>query len=423
VIAMTSFYSSPSKRLRLVKLFYRSLAIGILLAGALAGSSRAEVFLLHDGGQVRGELVNRDQSPRKTFVIKTVSGGQVTLDAAQVKTVRRQSASEIKYDHIKASYPDTIDGQWKLSEWCRDNGLSTQRKVHLERILELDPDHAAARHLLGYMHTHGRWMTQEMLMTERGYLRYKGRWVLPQEMEILEQQRKENLAQAEWTGKLKRWHGWLATDKAEQAEGFIRGIDDPFAVRPLIKYLDSDDHRGLRMMYVEVLGKLNVPLAMEALIDASLADGDEEIRLACLDQVVSHQYKPAVSRYVKALKSKDNATINRAAICLAHTKDPSAIAPLIDVLVTIHSYTIQRGTPGGIGASFGRGPGGSFGGLTAGSSVETINQRVENRGVLQSLVDLTGGVSYNFDIGTWKNWYASQKKPQSLDARRDNEPK
>ena len=46
-------------------------------------------------------------------------------------------------------------------------------------------------------------------MTENGYVRYKGAWVLPQEIEIKEQERKEKLAQMDWANKLKRWNGWL----------------------------------------------------------------------------------------------------------------------------------------------------------------------------------------------------------------------
>ena len=132
------------------------------------------MFNLHDGGQIRGELVNRDESPRKSYVIKTASGGRVTLEAEQVKSVHRQNAAEMQYDRIRSSYPDTLDGQWKLAEWCRENRLPTQRKVHLERIIELDPDHVKARHALGYANVQGRWARQETLMTENGYVQLQG---------------------------------------------------------------------------------------------------------------------------------------------------------------------------------------------------------------------------------------------------------
>ena len=48
-----------------VKHVCRSIAAASLLGGAVAGPGRADVFVLHNGGEVHGELVNRDQSPRK----------------------------------------------------------------------------------------------------------------------------------------------------------------------------------------------------------------------------------------------------------------------------------------------------------------------------------------------------------------------
>ncbi len=396
----------------------------VLLGAALTcGAARGEVFNLHDGGQIRGELVNRDESPRKTYVIKTASGGSVTLDAEQVKDVRRQSAAEMQYDRIRSGYPDTVEGQWKLAEWCRENRLPTQRKVHLERVIELNPDHAPARHALGYAQMHGRWARKESLMAENGYVRYKGSWVLPQEVEILEAQRKEQLAQAEWTRKLKRWHSWFGTERGEEALAAIKAIDDPSAAKPLIKYLNGGARRDLRTIYVEALGHIDNPVSMAALVDASLYDADDEIRLASLDQVVSHQFKPAVTRYTAGLKHKNNLVVNRAAYCLSEMKDPAAIGPLIDALVTKHTFVIQRGSPGGMGATFGQGPGGGFGGLSVGSSTQTIVQRVENRDVLRALVSLSGGTNFDFDVHAWKYWLAAQKKPASLDARRDDAKK
>ena len=64
--------------------------------------------------------------------------------------------------------------------------------------------------------------------------------MLPQEIEILEQHRKEKLAQLEWSTKLNRWQTWLDTDKADVAEANIKAIDDPFAARALVKHLEQN---------------------------------------------------------------------------------------------------------------------------------------------------------------------------------------
>ena len=59
--------------------------------------------------------------------------------------------------------------------------------------------------------------------------------MLPQEIEILEQRAQGKAGPNRMGHKLKRWHGWLNTDKAAQAEANIKAIDDPYAARALAK--------------------------------------------------------------------------------------------------------------------------------------------------------------------------------------------
>ncbi len=395
-----------------------------LAAASGAGAARADIFVLKNQGEVRGELVNKDEAPRKTFVVKTASGGHVMLDATDVVEVKPQSAAEMKYDRYRGDCPDTADGHWKMAEWCQANRLGRQRQEHLQRILELDPDHEKARHALGYSQIGRRWVTQEQVMAENGYIRSKhapGKWILPQEEELLVAKDKLNRAQLEWNSKLKRWSAWLGTDKAAQAIAGIKAIDDPVAIRALTKFLEDERRQDIRLLYVQALGRINVPASLEVLVAVSLFDGDEEVRLAALDEVVSRGYRQGVGRYVQVLKHKDNAVINRAAVALGKLNDESAVGPLIDALVTTHTYVIKKGQAGQTAATFGNAPGtGGPGGFTfGGSGAETIKRDEENRDVLQALVDLTDGTSFNYDVKAWKQWYVTQRKPSTLNARRD----
>src|SRR6185436_11718920 len=100
--------------------------------------------------------LNPDQSTRETYVIKTPAGGQVTLQAGQVKQVVPQSAKEMEYDRVRLQYPDTAQGHWDLSEWCLKNKLIKQRTTHLERVISLDTNNAEARRALGYISKDGK---------------------------------------------------------------------------------------------------------------------------------------------------------------------------------------------------------------------------------------------------------------------------
>ena len=63
----------------------------LVLLESTAGSDE---FVLKNGGRVEGELTNRDQSPRTTYVVRDKNGHTITLDADQVRGVKVQSESE-----------------------------------------------------------------------------------------------------------------------------------------------------------------------------------------------------------------------------------------------------------------------------------------------------------------------------------------
>ncbi len=71
-------------------------------------------------------------------------------------------------------------------------------------MVELDPENRLARMALGYAQIDGRWVQPDQYKQEQGYVRYKGNWLLPQEVEIAEKKRKDDLAQKQWYASLKR---------------------------------------------------------------------------------------------------------------------------------------------------------------------------------------------------------------------------
>jgi hypothetical protein len=94
---------------------------------------------------------------------------------------------------------------------------------------------------------------------------------------------------------------------------------------------------------------------------------------------------------------------------------------LIDALITHHKRVIPPSQLGGTSASFGGvGGGAGGGGMSYGTPKATVViEHFKNEDVLEALVRLTGGVNYNYEVPAWKSWLASQKKSQSLNARRD----
>jgi hypothetical protein len=389
----------------------------VLVVGFLFESSqtRAEVFVLQSGGQIVGEVLNPDENPREKYVIKTEGGGQITLAKSQIKQIVFQRPEEIEYEKIRARYADTVEGQWDLAEWCREHKLSSLREKHLTRILELNPDHEQARRALGYSQIDGQWMTQKDAMVKQGYRYYKGRYRLPQEIELMEQQRKTELAEKEWMKKLNTWRAWLDTDKGKTAHENISSITDPMAIKALTQALKEEKRDSVRLLLVEALGRIGTSPALIVLAKRTMEDPVEEVSLTCLDQLKEKKDPEAVKYFIGKLGSKLNPEINRAAVALRHLGDPSAIGPLIDALVTTHKFKVVSGNPGQMSAGFGSsGPSG----FSAGNSTKIISQQFSNRSVLEALVELTGGLNYGFDVQAWKAWHTSQKKRPDMNSRR-----
>lgn len=391
---------------------------------ALAG----DVFVLRQGGRLRGTWLNRQDPQPKQYLVRTEEGGLLRLDAAEVRLALTQDPNVAEYERQAERCPDTVEGHWRLAEWCRERDLKEQRETHLQRILDLAPDHVRARHALGYTQIGGQWVTREGIQRRRGYQRYAGRWRLPQEIELLEASQTAEQAEKRWLSQLVRWREMLNTGAAGEAYQGFAGIRDPHSVRGLTLLLKQEGYRQVKVLYLDALERIGSPAAINVLVDATLQDPDEEIFHECLDRIVRLQPPHVEKRYVAALKDENNVRLNRAAYALGRLPEKSVISPLINVLVTTH-YIVLPKQSDGYTATFaktnpgGAGSGSPFGGtgLSAGGQTQVIPRTVNNQEVLAALIRLSGGVNFGFDKQAWRYWLDNQNKQSApeLDARRD----
>jgi hypothetical protein len=395
-------------------------AASLLAAAAWPQPGHADVFVLAQGGQVVGELQNPDQSPRETYVVKGADGVVVTLTRSQVKQWLRPKPEEVEYEKIRSRYADTPDGQWDLSEWCKERKLAAQRKIHLQRVIELDPDNEQAHKGLGHVKIDGQWTTQHDYMTKQGYVWFQGRWRTQQEVELLKEKREFTKEEKLWIQKLDRWIAALGTERAEDARAAILAIQEPAATKGLARGLENHNDPRVRAVLAEALAGLGTNESLGYLAVSAVDDLNEEVRLTCLD-FLKKKNPRIVEYFVGRLGDKDNGAVNRAAAALRVMGDPSAVGPLIDHLVTVHKFKLPGGNPGQMSSTFGTGPkgGAAPGGLAVGGGPKYVKQPLRNQDVLNALVALTGQAGFGFDVGAWRAWYAAQKKPEAADVRRD----
>jgi len=390
--------------------------LGVLL-GAWLSQSRADVFVLTQGGQVAGDLQNPEQSPREQYVIKTPEGTLVTLARAQVKQVQRPKPEEIEYEKIRSQYPDTADGQWQLAEWCKDRKLTAARTAHLQRVVELDPNHEPARRALGQTKLDGKWTTQRDFLANQGLRFYRGKLRTQQEIDILEEEHRSKVTEREWTQKIERLAGWLTTDRVDEARDELLKLRDPKAAKGLALVMKNNPNPDVRIVMAQALGGLNTSQTLLFLAARAVDDPVEEVRLTCLEILKKTKNPEVVEYFVGRLRDRKsgNAEINRAGAALRIMGDPSAVGPLIDSLITIHRIKVNNSNPGQTSATFGSGGGG----MAVGGGPKYMPVPFKNPAVLDALVALTGQAGFEWDVPAWRKWFAAQRNRESPDIRRD----
>ena len=152
----------------------------------------ADEFFLKSGQRVEGRLLNPDERPRQTYEISLKKGGKTSLAVDEVARFVPDSPAKRHYLELLPRMPNTADGNWRMAGWCRRNALPSEYNFHLEETVLLDPEHEQAHRALGHTLVNGQWVARDEVMLARGFVRYKGRWELPQEVEI--DQRRERAA-------------------------------------------------------------------------------------------------------------------------------------------------------------------------------------------------------------------------------------
>lgn len=340
------------------------------------------------------------------------------------------------YEKIKTQYADDVEGNWALARWCKRNGLQERRTQHLGRILELDPDHPGARRALGYFRVGDEWFTREQYMTGRGYVRYRGRWMLPQEKALLEEDEQHDELNKQWIRKIKLWISYAEDRRPElQERGLtsLRAIDDPGALAALDELLGTQEIEAYRLLLIEILSNMENPKVTSQLVVRSLTDPSAEVRSRAIELLAKRDDPDAREKYARALHSTENLVVRRAAAALGALGDPSVVPALIEALVTTHKVPIapEDRSPSGFGfssttatppsAAIGSLPGGvsspiilpragglglSYGG---GKQPRMVKVEIQNSEALFALNKLTGN-NFGFDKEAWRRYWETERR-------------
>jgi hypothetical protein len=169
--------------------------------------------------------------------------------AACSSAEKDQAGALADYRIRRERIPDTAEAHWQLAEWCAQNNLPDEARVHYQAVVRLDPAREQAWENLGYRKQKDRWVNSEQIAAERS--------------EASAQQK----ADKHWSPLFEKWRSWLgqrSKTKRAQAEAGLARVDDPRAVPAIMRVFsaagpDNQDRAA------QVLRALDAPAASRAL--------------------------------------------------------------------------------------------------------------------------------------------------------------
>ncbi len=413
----------------------RAVVSGLLLstvALTLVETASADVVQLKHGGVIRGTIQASKGDSEGTIEVQLVSGARVSVAEADIENVTKRPIRFEQYEVRQQTIEDTLEDHWALAEWCRENVLPEQRKVHLERVLDFDPDHKPAHYGLGHTLQDGEWLTKEEVeerKREEGLVKFNGKYVPISQLEKLQAQHAQSKAEKEWAAKIGLWLKWATGANQDQAPvglNNLRGIRQDEAIPGLIQVLSKHDNAEVRNLFVEIVAQISSSRSAFPLATYAVREEVAEIRRRALAAIRQEHQEVAQGVFIKALRDKNNAVVRRAGIALARVGDIRAVNPLIQSLVTRHSFkvrvavpTVSMRTDGSFGTPYNLPPD-LIAGIAAGqfpygviinlpaqnvvTKVVPISLAIENDEVLAALQKLTG-LNYGFDENAWTRWW------------------
>jgi hypothetical protein len=153
-------------------------ALALALSFAAAGAASADDVMLRGGGKVSGLVV--DRTP--TSLVVEVGPGRVTLPLSRVeRVVESRTALGAFRERAAQLSPDDLAGWLELGRWARERDLPTQAREAFARALARDPQNAEANEAIGNVRLADRWVSEDESYRARGYVRFDGNWVTPEE--------------------------------------------------------------------------------------------------------------------------------------------------------------------------------------------------------------------------------------------------
>lgn len=391
---------------------------------------RADWVELSTGGSVTGDVAIQENRP---VLIRTPDNIVVAIPASSLR--RRMGESDLgQYQAARKVAGVDPELNEQLSRWCRVRGnlpmLTKQyRDFHLWRVVHQRPKDSAAWAVLGYKAQGDQFVPVDDLMRDRGMVRVRGGWDMPEVVMRDRQADADETAAKKWIQDIARLVKTIqrGSGRVDESIAELSAIDDPLATLGIAESFQRLGRgnqaiamRNLRRILLDKLIEFGNGLTIRTLVRAGLDDPDPIMREVSLRALAQDRggRSSAIATYLPMLKSNVNAQVNQAAAALVLFPDPELDLTYTDALVTEHREVIAPGA--GINTSFGGSSAGNGGGgLSTGGKAQVLVRNLQNPAVLNLLRTIAPNVNFGYDQQAWRDYFIGLRTASPGDLRAD----
>jgi len=301
-----------------------------------------------------------------------------------------------RYAHERAKRPPTVAGHLAMAAWCAKKKLPQQRRAHLQAVLAIDPDHAAARAQLGFVRVGFQWLTAAEIRQARA--------------EAIE--RRRGLVQ--WTPKLVKLRVDLLSESGKarrRATERLFEIRSPDAI-PALQSVLAPASEELALLVVELLARMDHQEASLSLARLAVISPWDTVRLAAARKLKSRddrEFVPAMLSGMQSLVQRRSEIVRGRGGRLVYRQAFFREGQEANQLAVLETAYRRVAAPNGSGAD------------TLGRVIETVQQRevagqtalarqnaqreAMNTRIMQALVTITGAEVFPASPESWWQWW------------------
>ncbi len=258
------------------------------------------------------------------------------------------AAASAPVEDLPAAYLEKSVGaksardRFALGLWCREKGLLPESTAQFREAVRIDPDLEGAREALGDRRVDGRWVPAAESMESKGLVAFDGRWVLPEEKEILAAPAEERARLSREGDRARKLLESMASGDVRQAllaREAMAGVDARAKLAPLCFGLRVKD-KGVRLFAAQELGRLKDRRALKPLVARALRDPDPEVRAACVDAAKAFADPGLMAPFARAFTTAESPTTRAAA-----AEGMGRVGNIRGVAILVYSLEAHGGGP------------------------------------------------------------------------------